>query len=42
MAGVAAISGASESADVEDRSQLKIRDRAHELIFRDLKAMADH
>jgi len=36
VAGGAPVAGAGESADVEDRSQLKVRDGGHELIFRDL------
>jgi len=42
VAGGAAFAGPRESTDVEDRSQLKVRDSADKLIFSDLQAMADH
>jgi len=42
MTGSAAFTGTSELSDVENRTQLEVRDRAHELIFCDLQTMADH
>jgi hypothetical protein len=42
VAGGAAFAGPGKSTDVEDCSQLKVRDGTDKLIFGDLQAMTNH